>query len=234
MDEQSGMKIVVSDNGPYVVTGSVPLSIQVITANADGESWEWTEARTLPARSSYKLCRCGHSATKPFCDQTHRKIGFDGTETASRAPYAQQAEIMDGPTVALSDAQALCAFARFCDAKGQIWSLVEGTDDPATRSLVIREAHHCPSGRLVARDASDGRDLEEALPPSIALVEDPGEACSGPLWVRGGITIESADGRAYERRARATLCRCGASNNKPFCDGTHASVKFQDALLDAG
>jgi CDGSH-type Zn-finger protein len=45
--------------------------------------------------------------------------------------------------------------------------------------------------------------------------------------VRGGIAVVSADGEQYEVRNRMTLCRCGASSNKPFCDGTHASIKFQ-------
>ena len=49
-----------------------------------------------------------------------------------------------------------------------------------------------------------------------------------PLWVRGGVQIVSADGGVYEVRSRVTLCRCGASSNKPFCDGSHASIGFDD------
>jgi CDGSH-type Zn-finger protein len=52
--------------------------------------------------------------------------------------------------------------------------------------------------------------------------------CAGPLWLRGGVQVIGADGFHYELRNRVTLCRCGASQNKPFCDGTHASIKFQD------
>ena len=72
--------------------------------------------------------------------------------------------------------------------------------------------------------------VEPTLPPSIGLVEDPALHCSGPLWVRGGIRVESADGRPYERRNRVTLCRCGASTNMPFCNGSHASIQFQDGI----
>ena len=39
--------------------------------------------------------------------------------------------------------------------------------------------------------------------------------------------IEGADGEAYEARNRVTLCRCGASNNKPFCDGKHVEINFK-------
>ena len=74
------------------------------------------------------------------------------------------------------------------------------------------------------------REIEDPLAPSIGLVEDPALGCSGPLWVRGGIPIESADGKRYERRNRVTLCRCGASTNKPFCNGSHASIEFNDGL----
>jgi CDGSH-type Zn-finger protein len=64
------------------------------------------------------------------------------------------------------------------------------------------------------------------------VVEDPALGCSGPLWVRGGITVESEDGARYEKRNRVTLCRCGASSNKPFCNGSHASIKFDDGLVE--
>jgi CDGSH-type Zn-finger protein len=45
--------------------------------------------------------------------------------------------------------------------------------------------------------------------------------------VRGGIAITSADGYTYEVRNRVTLCRCGHSKNKPFCDGTHSDIDFE-------
>jgi len=48
--------------------------------------------------------------------------------------------------------------------------------------------------------------------------------------VRGGVAVIAADGYRYEVRNRVTLCRCGASSNKPFCDGTHAAIKFKDGL----
>jgi CDGSH-type Zn-finger protein len=51
---------------------------------------------------------------------------------------------------------------------------------------------------------------------------------NGPLWVRGGVSVEAADGFEYEVRNRVTLCRCGQSNNKPFCDGSHWDVGFKD------
>src|SRR5579884_3328799 len=121
----------------------------------------------------------------------------------------------------------ISVFARFCDPAGQIWNLIEQTDTPKARELVIREANHCPAGRLVAHDKKTGNEIEHKLAPSIGLVEDPALGCSGPLWVRGGIRIESHDCKPYEVRNRVTLCRCGASSNMPFCNGSHASIKLR-------
>lgn len=225
------MKIVVSRGGPYVVLGGVPLVLQRIVLNEEGYSWDWSEEKRLNADKTYKLCRCGHSGKKPFCDDTHLKIGFDGTETAPREPVSAQAKSYRGPALELADAAALCASARFCHPGGKIWSLLK-QDDPAARDLAIREAAHCPSGRLVLHDKETGRGLEDSLRPSICVVEDPPLGCSGPLWVRGGVRVESEDGTPYEQRNRATLCRCGASENKPFCDGSHAVIKFRDGLVD--
>ena len=225
------MRIVVSKNGPYVVSGGVPLGIATITPNAEGMSWDWKDGRTFETKQEYNLCRCGRSQTKPYCDGTHERIGFEGRETATRSPYIRQAEEIEGPTLVLRDAERLCAFARFCDPGGKVWGLIEKTDEPEARELVIRETNHCPGGRLTVRDKRSGKEIEHSLPPSIGVVEDPALGVSGPLWVRGGVRIESHDGRPYEVRNRVALCRCGASDNMPFCNGSHASIRFRDGLV---
>jgi CDGSH-type Zn-finger protein len=224
MNESNERKIIVSENGPYLVSGGIPVVVQVITPNKEGFSWEWKEGESFDSKDDYALCRCGQSKTKPFCDESHKRVGFNGKETATHATFKEQAEIFDGPTLKLSDVENLCAFARFCDPEGKIWSLIEKTDKPDARELVIREAMNCPSGRLVIQDKRTGEEIEYELPPSIGVVEDPVLGCSGPLWVRGGLVIESHDGRRYETRNRVTLCRCGASDNKPFCNGIHAKI----------
>lgn len=225
------MKITIAKNGPYLVSGSVPLAIQTIGVNRNGDSTEWIEGKALASTEQYALCRCGHSKNKPYCDGSHAKAGFDGTETASHAPVAEQATVMDGPTMQLLDAEVLCAFARFCDPHGQVWNQVEQTDDARVRAQFISQVGNCPSGRLIAVDKQTGEPVEPRLPPSIGLVEDPAQHCSGPLWVRGGIELIGADGQAYEVRNRMTLCRCGRSENKPFCNGQHAAEpKFKDHL----
>jgi CDGSH-type Zn-finger protein len=221
------VRVTVSKNGPYLVAGDAPLAEQTIATDADEGSEAWVEGKVIAHGESYALCRCGASRTKPFCDGTHLKIGFDGEETAGRESYLDQAELIDGPVLQLSDAQSLCAFARFCDPNGQVWSQVVRTDDARIRALFVRQVNNCPSGRLMAWDKATGRPVEQALPVSIGLVEDPQQQCSGPIWLRGAIPVVAADGFAYEVRNRVTLCRCGQSRNKPFCDGTHAAIKFR-------
>jgi CDGSH-type Zn-finger protein len=215
-------KIEVTKDGPYLVSGNLPLSEQWIVTNDEGDSLEYREGKKFPAQAQYALCRCGHSSSKPFCDGTHGKVKFDGAETASHQPYIEQAETIDGPAMTLTDQENLCAFARFCDPKGRIWNLVT-QDSAEAQEIVKHEAAHCPAGRLVVWDKKTGKPIEPEFEPSLGLIEDTEKKVGGPIWVRGGIPIVSADGKTYEIRNRMTLCRCGKSNNKPFCDGNHAA-----------
>lgn len=219
----SGAKIEIVKDGPFLVSGGLPLGEQWIVTNAEGESLAYKDGKNYPTPPQYALCRCGQSGNKPFCDGTHAKVQFDGTETASRQPYLEQAVTIEGPTLLLTDQENLCAFARFCDPKGRVWNLVKQADSPEVRRLVEHEAGHCPAGRLVAWDRKTGKPIEPKFEPSLGLIEDTDKKVSGPIWVRGGIPVISADGKAYEVRNRMTLCRCGQSANKPFCDGAHAA-----------
>ena len=223
----TGTKIEITKDGPYIVTGGIALASQTIGVNDEGESVKWVEGKAYPHQESYALCRCGQSRSKPFCDGSHATAGFDGTETADRSPYLKQAEMIKGPVMNLTDVEGLCAFGRFCDPNGRVWNMVSETDDAEVRANFIRQVGDCPAGRLVAWDNKTGKAVEPHLEPSIGLVEDPQRECSGPIWVRGGIRIVGADGEAYEIRNRVTLCRCGQSQNKPFCDGTHAAIHFK-------
>ena len=226
--ERANVQVTVSKNGPYLVVGDIALAKQTVVADAEGGSEAWKEGPPIDHAPAYALCRCGSSQSKPFCDGSHKKIGFDGTETADRRPYLDQAQVTNGPVDDLTDAENLCAFARFCDPHGKVWNQVAETDNPQVRAQFTHQVNECPSGRLVAWDRATGQPVETALPVSIGLIEDPVEECSGPLWLRGGIPVISADGFKYEVRNRVTLCRCGQSKNKPFCDGSHAAIHFRD------
>ena len=214
-------EIKVTKNGPYLVSGTLPISEQIIIVNREGVPVEWRSGKKYPLHEKCDLCRCGESKNKPFCDGTHTKIGFDGIEMASSEPYLKQAKIIQGPTLKLTDVVDLCASARFCHRAGEIWNLIPKSDGLDARRVAIEEAGDCPSGRLVVWDKKTGEAIEPKLEQSIGLIEDPQMMCSGPIWVRGGIPIRSADGKIYEVHNRVTLCRCGKSSIKPFCDSSH-------------
>lgn len=224
----SEMKIKIIRDGPYLVSGNVPLEEQVIKFEPEGHLYQ--TIRRFPEQETYALCRCGHSRNKPYCDGNHLNTGFNGSETASREPFAERATRIEGPDLIMLDDLELCAMVRFChQPHGDAWTMTEESDNPEYRAEAILGVWECASGRLVAIDKQTGEVIEPELEPSLAVLQDPGRECSGPIFVRGGIPVESADGTIYEIRNRMTLCRCGESENKPFCDATHMDIGFSDS-----
>jgi len=221
MEPKNAQKIKVSKNGPYLVSGRIPIQKQVITTDSEGTPIEWRAGTKYPPQEKCALCRCGQSKNKPFCDGTHVKVGFDGTETAGQEAYLNKPKEIDGPALKLIDIEELCTSARFCHRADGIWNLVPKSGDAEKKRIAIEEACDCPSGRLLVRDKNANKIIEPDFEKSIGLVEDPAVGVSGPIWVRGGIPVESADGKTYKIRNRVTLCRCGKSSNKPFCDSSH-------------
>lgn len=223
--------IIVDTKGPYFVYGNPSIRQEIIEPNAEGECWDYKQGSCYKSDNDpVSLCRCGHSFNKPYCDGTHSNIEWDSALTASRRPLLEEAEKYEGPELELKDNPKYCVHARFCMAKGTVWHLIKQSGQPEAKELTVRETFLCPSGRLKLLQKSTGRFIEPELPPSISLIEDPQKNCSGPLWVKGGILIEDSECHTYEIRNRVTLCRCGQSHNKPFCDGTHVDSGFKDGL----
>lgn len=217
---QKEIYIKVTKDGPYLVYGKPNISEKTILTDEDNFGIEYEDGKVFEIKSDcVALCRCGNSKNAPFCDGSHISAKFDGTETASFESVLDNAITYEGVNLTLKDNEKLCSYARFCDAYGDIWHLIQN-GDPKSDETAIREANLCPSGRLVIFDKT-GNLIEETLPESIAILEDGGLKISGPIWVQGGIRVESTDGKSYEIRNRQTLCRCGRSKNKPFCDCTH-------------
>lgn len=127
----------VSYNGPLFVRGELDID------DAPGD------VPGLAFRAA--LCRCGESANKPFCDNSHENAGFKD--------YGAVGETGDA-------------------------------------------------------DADSGGQLQ------IKSVKD------GPVLVKGNVTITGSSGRKSWRGSQVALCRCGGSNNKPFCDGQHKKNGF--------
>lgn len=216
-------RITVTPNGPYHVRGGVRLVRKAPVVSEHGEPLTWQTGAPVPAGDTFALCRCGRSANKPFCDGSHARTGFDGTETAPTAPSSERQRGLRGKGIHVRDDESLCVHAGFCGNRvTNVWKMVRDTGDTQVRAQLMAMVERCPSGRLTYALEPDGPAIEPDLPVEIGLIED------GPLWVVGGIPVTRADGQELEARNRVTLCRCGASKNKPLCDGSHAAVGFRD------
>jgi CDGSH-type Zn-finger protein len=226
---QEPPRIEIRPNGPFRVTGSVPLRREEIVRSPDGHSVEWRVTDEFPLQHEYLLCRCGRSENKPFCDDSHLlEPPFDGTETADPTPTAERRRELRTQQLVVGDDGPLCSSIGFCVSRtGDVWGLLLRARDPEIRSRIIRMIQHCPSGRLTYSLPPDSKDVEQELEPSISAVGD------GPLWVKGRVEVIGADGVRWEVRNRDTICRCGASKNKPFCDGRHSAVGFRDPAEDS-
>ncbi|MBT8172055.1 CDGSH iron-sulfur domain-containing protein, partial [Candidatus Bathyarchaeota archaeon] len=67
-------KIKVTKDGPYIISGNLPIDKQIIGLGNENEPETWIQSNTLPTTESYALCRCGNSNYNPFCDGTHKTI----------------------------------------------------------------------------------------------------------------------------------------------------------------
>lgn len=229
--QNEAIRITITEQGPYLIYGHLPLATQYIMPDGNNESWYFQEGRAFSTETEpTALCRCGASKCAPYCDGSHAKADWNPECTASPDEHPEEVETIEGATLDLLDSAKFCVFARFCHPSGDAWNLTEHSDTPEARRLAIREASMCPSGRLTARDRQTRQPYEFRFEPSLGLIEDEAIGSSGGLWVRGGIPIQLTTGKTYPIRNRVVLCRCGQSANKPYCDGTHASVKWRDEL----
>lgn len=98
------------------------------------------------------------------------------------------------------------------------WIKVENATTEALKSQVAK----CPSGALSLKN-TDTPNANIATPGTKIEVTK-----SGPLLIMGNLEVKKVDG-STDKKSRATaFCRCGASNNKPYCDGSHATIGFID------
>jgi CDGSH-type Zn-finger protein len=214
--------VTVAANGPLLVSGDVALYRRRAVQSEHGEPLAWETTGQLEAGPRYALCRCGRSDRKPFCDGTHKREGFAPQDTASGS-YDERAKVLGGTGLVVRDDRSICVHAGFCGTRvTNVWKQVPETGESTIRAQVIAMVQNCPSGALSFRFDAAGDDVEPLLPPAIAVTDD------GPLWVTGSIPVTNSDGAPLDVRNRVTLCRCGASGNKPLCDGSHKNAGFTD------
>lgn len=211
MTDQPSATIRVSENGPYLVEGGLQVR------NAQG--------RVLDTPERYALCRCGGSSSKPFCDGTHARVGFEGAETADHGPIARRQDHYPGTGATIHDDRTVCAHAGLCT--GNLAAVFKLGEEPwidataADADAIVNQVKQCPSGALSVTVADRPEPVEDDLSPGIEPIPN------GPYRVSGDVQVVAADGTPYEVRNRQTLCRCGGSPNKPFCNGTHWYRGFQ-------
>jgi CDGSH-type Zn-finger protein/nitrite reductase/ring-hydroxylating ferredoxin subunit len=219
--------IKITANGPYQINTALPIRPKRIIRSPEGDPLTWATDEPLPHDTPTWLCRCGQSSHKPFCDNTHLKVGFVGTEVASTATFSEMEKVYEGVGIKVHRVGKICQHASFCANQMTDWfQMLPDTDDITVKGRVIDMIEHCPSGALVCE--IDDEIIEPDYPKEISPVED------GPYWVTGGVTIERSDGIALEVRNRVTLCRCGHSKNQPLCDGTHKEIGFVAKVMVQG
>jgi len=174
----------------------------------------------IPVQPEVHLCRCGGSSTKPFCDGTHVKIGFTDEKEEDRVP--DKLETYEGKDITIHDNRGVCSHAGHCTDNSpkvfrmgkEPWIDPDGDDAEKTATTI----NMCPSGALgYTKDGKLVKDYDG--PPLIFIQKD------GPYRVKGRCELI---GEKSESEEHYTLCRCGHSKNKPFCNGQHWYVKFVD------
>jgi CDGSH-type Zn-finger protein len=224
--------IEIRDNGPYVVHGGVPLVRKKRISGDNNVSIAWQKTQTYDADTIFELCRCGKSANKPFCDGAHDRVDFDGRETATIQLINERQETLQGDGVRVKVDNSYCMHAKFCFNQNEsIRKLVSKKSDDNAKINLSAMVERCPSGTFVYELEVDGlyEEVEADLPKQVAVISaDNDQSTAGPIWVTGNIPVRRSDGQPVETRNRMTLCRCGASSNKPFCDGSHAKINFKE------
>jgi len=214
--KDSKAQILPLPNGPYYYfTDFTPQEVDGIV-NSQNE-----KIRNLKGTA---LCRCGASDNKPFCVGAHGQIGFsDRKETDG---HFDKRDNYVGKEITIHDNRGICSHVGFCtDNLPSVFKLgQEPWIDPngASKDEIIATIEKCPSGALsYSVDGEEYRDQDRE--PLVKVSKD------GPYFVTGGIEIVGHENRAEDvSEEHCTLCRCGSSKNKPFCDGTHWQIGFKD------
>jgi CDGSH-type Zn-finger protein len=203
-------KVTPTKDGPYKLE-----NCDRITRVADGKVFE--------IEGTVFLCRCGGSKTKPFCDGTHKTIGFSGDKEPDRVP--DERENYPGDGITIHDNRGLCAHSGRCtDNLAAVFKLKEEPwidPDGAKVDEIVKVVSMCPSGALSY--SIGGKEHRERGGETMVIM-----APNGPYAFKGGADLEGVELLEGATLDHFDLCRCGKSKNKPFCSGAHWYHKFDE------
>jgi len=202
-----------------------PLAYERGGALAHGDLLD-AHRRPIEAPDAALLCRCGASDRKPFCDGSHVVVGFSSARKWKAGAGTRIDHV--GRAITIHDNRVLCAHVEYCveelpavfDRSRTPWI----DPDAASVEEIVALIERCPSGALsYSIDGVEHRDVDR--PPAVVTAKN------GPYLVEGGIEIAGEVTAPDASTEHCTLCRCGASYNKPFCEGKHWKVGFEDGQV---
>ncbi len=178
----------------------------------------------IEVKKSVTLCRCGASKSKPYCDNSHADIGFESSVSKDRTPDVLTA--YQGKEITVHYNRLLCSHAGVCsnglkpvfDSDRKPWIVPDNGDAGAIREIVAA----CPSGALSLSKPGDTPHQTGRSSVGITIERN------GPYRVTG-VAMPDVDWAEGASHYKYVLCRCGASKNKPFCDGTHVDIGWDDS-----
>ncbi len=193
------MNIFVIPDGPIRISGAGDVRFCGEAVEASGDIY---------------LCRCGDSSRAPFCDGTHKRIGFSG---ACETEPGAEIRVWEGQTLRTFFNPDACMHVYYCKPLKELRAAEEAGDAEAAAEI-MRVVDTCPSGALSYETKTELPRPAAGPTQAIDIIE------GGEIRVRGAFAInepllERQDGE------RATLCRCGRSKSKPWCDGRHKGRK---------
>ena len=208
MSENEKTTISPAPNGPYIIENLASFSSQKGAIKMD---------------ETIALCRCGKSENKPFCDGAHARVGF--TSEDENQGLSDRCDNYAGQAITIHDNRRICAHAGVCtDSLAEVFRMKQEPwidPDAAEIAEIIAVIQQCPSGAL--NFTLEGKkDAVEYSSSAIFI------APNGPYVVTGCPELNETTWGDGALPQQYTLCRCGASKNKPFCDGSHWAVEFTD------
>lgn len=219
-ENQTKPKILPLPNGPFYLFNNMEPKVVENLQNSKGEP--------LSTVRGVALCRCGASNNKPFCDGTHSTINFSSENIIEKTDTIKnKKKDYVGEKITIHDNRSVCSHAVYCvENLSSVFKIGKRPwidSNGASVQEIIDTVRKCPSGALSY--SINGIEYNEIndREPMVTVSKN------GPYSITGGIELlGNAQIAEDNSKEHYTLCRCGASNNKPFCDGSHNKINFKD------